>query len=110
MEFISKSLPSTNPLFGLMHHMPMKPCNPRGNKTTIPILSPLSSHFLMQSTSMLSQKRCNLFPINETSWIVTYLASSQTTAWWMLELEIKHKHGGFNINYEKATVVWQQFG
>jgi hypothetical protein len=23
---------------------------------------------------------------------------------------IKHKHGGFNINYEKATVVWQQFG
>jgi hypothetical protein len=28
----------------------------------------------------------------------------------MLELEIKHKHGGFNINYEKATVVWQQFG
>jgi hypothetical protein len=30
--------------------------------------------------------------------------------WSMLELEIKHKHGGFNINYEKATVVWQQFG
>jgi hypothetical protein len=30
--------------------------------------------------------------------------------WQMLELEIKHKHGGFNINYEKATVVWQQFG
>jgi hypothetical protein len=29
---------------------------------------------------------------------------------WVLELEIKHKHGGFNINYEKATVVWQQFG
>jgi hypothetical protein len=28
----------------------------------------------------------------------------------VLELEIKHKHGGFNINYEKATVVWQQFG
>jgi hypothetical protein len=28
----------------------------------------------------------------------------------MFELEIKHKHGGFNINYEKATVVWQQFG
>jgi hypothetical protein len=28
----------------------------------------------------------------------------------MLELKIKHKHGGFNINYEKATVVWQQFG
>jgi hypothetical protein len=28
----------------------------------------------------------------------------------MIELEIKHKHGGFNINYEKATVVWQQFG
>jgi hypothetical protein len=29
----------------------------------------------------------------------------------MLELEIKHKHaGGFNINYEKATVVWQRFG
>jgi hypothetical protein len=28
----------------------------------------------------------------------------------LLELEIKHKHGGFNINYEKATVVWQQFG
>jgi hypothetical protein len=27
----------------------------------------------------------------------------------VLELEIKHKHGGFNINYEKATVVWQQF-
>jgi hypothetical protein len=27
----------------------------------------------------------------------------------MLELEIKHKHGGFNINYENATVVWQQF-
>jgi hypothetical protein len=27
-----------------------------------------------------------------------------------LELEIKHKHGGFNINYEKATVIWQQFG
>jgi hypothetical protein len=27
----------------------------------------------------------------------------------LLELEIKHKHGGFNINYEKATVVWQQF-
>jgi hypothetical protein len=25
-------------------------------------------------------------------------------------VEIKHKHGGFNINYEKATVVWQQFG
>jgi hypothetical protein len=25
----------------------------------------------------------------------------------LLELEIKHKHGGFNINYEKATVVWQ---
>jgi hypothetical protein len=22
----------------------------------------------------------------------------------------QHKHGGFNINYEKATVVWQQFG
>jgi hypothetical protein len=30
--------------------------------------------------------------------------------WLVLELEIKHKHGGFNINYEKATVVWQQFG
>jgi hypothetical protein len=28
----------------------------------------------------------------------------------VLELEIKHKYGGFNINYEKATVVWQQFG
>jgi hypothetical protein len=28
----------------------------------------------------------------------------------MLELKIKYKHGGFNINYEKATVVWQQFG
>jgi hypothetical protein len=28
----------------------------------------------------------------------------------VLELEIKHKHGGFNINYEKATVVWQWFG
>jgi hypothetical protein len=28
----------------------------------------------------------------------------------LLELEIKHKHGGFNINYEKATVVWQRFG
>jgi hypothetical protein len=28
----------------------------------------------------------------------------------LLELEIKHKHGGFNVNYEKATVVWQQFG
>jgi hypothetical protein len=28
----------------------------------------------------------------------------------VLELEIKHKHGGFNINFEKATVVWQQFG
>ena len=28
----------------------------------------------------------------------------------VLELEIKHKHGGFNINYEKATVVWQRFG
>jgi hypothetical protein len=27
----------------------------------------------------------------------------------VLELEIKRKHGGFNINYEKATVVWQQF-
>jgi hypothetical protein len=27
----------------------------------------------------------------------------------MWELEIKHKHGSFNINYEKATVVWQQF-
>jgi hypothetical protein len=31
----------------------------------------------MQSTSMLSQKRCNLFTINETSWIIAYLASSQ---------------------------------
>jgi hypothetical protein len=75
MEFVSKSLPSTNPLFSLMHHMPMKPWNPCGNKTTIPILSPLSSHFLFQLTSMLSQKRCNLFSINETSWIITYLAS-----------------------------------
>jgi hypothetical protein len=28
----------------------------------------------------------------------------------VLELEIKHMLGGFNINYEKATVVWQQFG
>jgi hypothetical protein len=28
----------------------------------------------------------------------------------LLEVEIKDKHGGFNINYEKATVVWQQFG
>jgi hypothetical protein len=28
----------------------------------------------------------------------------------LLELEIKHKHGGFNIHDEKATVVWQQFG
>jgi hypothetical protein len=28
----------------------------------------------------------------------------------LLELEIKHKHGGFNINYERATVVWQQSG
>jgi hypothetical protein len=28
----------------------------------------------------------------------------------VLELEIKHKHGGFNINYEKATVVWQRSG
>jgi hypothetical protein len=27
----------------------------------------------------------------------------------VLELEIKHKHGGFNIHYEKATVVWQRF-
>jgi hypothetical protein len=38
--------------------------------------------FLMQLTSMLSYKRCNLFPINETSWIITSLACSQTTAWW----------------------------
>jgi hypothetical protein len=59
MEFVSKSLPSTNPLFSLMHHMPMKPWNPYGNRTMIPILSPLCSHFLMQSVSMLSQKRCN---------------------------------------------------
>jgi hypothetical protein len=28
----------------------------------------------------------------------------------VFELEIKHKHCGFNINNEKATVVWQQFG
>jgi hypothetical protein len=28
----------------------------------------------------------------------------------VLELEIKYKHGGFNVTYEKATVVWQQFG
>jgi hypothetical protein len=28
----------------------------------------------------------------------------------LLELEIKHKHVGFNINYEKTIVVWQQFG
>jgi hypothetical protein len=28
----------------------------------------------------------------------------------VLELEIKYKLGGFNINYEKATLVWQQFG
>jgi hypothetical protein len=28
----------------------------------------------------------------------------------VLESESKHKHGGFNINYEKATVVWQEFG
>jgi hypothetical protein len=28
----------------------------------------------------------------------------------VFELEIKHKHGGFNINYEKATMVWQQVG
>jgi hypothetical protein len=41
MEFVSKSLPSTNPLFSLMHHMPMKPWNPCGNKTTIPILPAL---------------------------------------------------------------------
>ena len=27
----------------------------------------------------------------------------------VLELEIKHKHGGFNINDEKATVVWHRF-
>jgi hypothetical protein len=27
----------------------------------------------------------------------------------VLELKIKHKHGRFNINYEKATVGWQQF-
>jgi hypothetical protein len=28
----------------------------------------------------------------------------------VVELEITHKHGGFNINYEKATVVWQRLG
>jgi hypothetical protein len=28
----------------------------------------------------------------------------------VFELEIKHKHCGLNINVEKATVVWQQFG
>jgi hypothetical protein len=39
------------------------------------------------------------------------MAPTPSTAWMLLlELEIKHKHGGFNINYEKATVVWQQFG
>jgi hypothetical protein len=27
----------------------------------------------------------------------------------VLELEIKHKHRGFNMNYEKATGVWQRF-
>jgi hypothetical protein len=35
---------------------------------------------------------------------------STTKGGQVLELEIKHKHGGFNVNYEKATVVWQQFG
>jgi hypothetical protein len=28
----------------------------------------------------------------------------------VLESEIKHKHGGFKKIYEKATMVWQQFG
>jgi hypothetical protein len=55
---------------------------PIWQQNPIPIFSPLCGHFLMQWTSMLSQKRCNLFSINETSWIITYLASSQTTAWW----------------------------
>jgi hypothetical protein len=40
-----------------------------------------------------------------SSWLLRLVSS-----WSLLELEIKHKHVGFNINYEKATVVWQQFG
>jgi hypothetical protein len=27
-----------------------------------------------------------------------------------IKVQIKHKYGSFNINNEKATVVWQQFG
>jgi hypothetical protein len=42
-------------------------------------------------------------------WRGTYLFDKDDRSA-VLELKIKHKHGGFNINYEKATVVWQQFG
>jgi hypothetical protein len=41
---------------------------------------------------------------------VQTVSSMDSNEYLVLELEIKHKHGGFNINYEKATVVWQQFG
>jgi hypothetical protein len=37
--------------------------------------------------------------------LAIFLSASEVLT--VLELEIKHKHGGFNINYEKATVVWQ---
>jgi hypothetical protein len=43
---------------------------------------------------------------------IVLLVSDFEISWaWLLELEIKYnKHGGFNINYEKATVVWQGSG
>jgi hypothetical protein len=51
-----------------------------------------------------------VFALHEAKQLLREDVKEAKHAHMLLELEIKHKHGGFNINYEKATVVWQQFG
>jgi hypothetical protein len=55
------------------------------------ILWALLGHFLVQLMSMVIQKRCSMFIINNTIWIATYLASSQTMAWWIQVLCLTQK-------------------
>jgi hypothetical protein len=74
--------------------------------TNVKQLNALSQY--AQSAKNAENKIRNISQIINTS--VGQNRGSKANVFLVLELKIKHKHGDFNINYEKATVVWQQFG
>jgi hypothetical protein len=59
---------------------------------------------------LLQLKTCYTYLVGTLLPLLLLTTVHPSISSFLLELEIKHKHGGFNINYEKATVVWQQFG